>query len=219
MGRVSTAYLIIYNIFQTICWSGVLLKATAALLTKGTAGVYTDAGAIVRFCQGAAALEVLHAATGMVKGSPIMAAVQWAGRSNCLFAVLHCIPQLWTSPAVASLLLAWALSEVVRYPWYAANLLHAAPGWLTWVRYSFFVPLYPIGVASEMWLLLRGMPYIRARGLHSVALPNKLNFAFDYYFLTAGLLALYLPAWWRLYSHMLKARRKRLGASRNMKED
>lgn len=33
-------------------------------------------------------------ATGLVRGSPAAAVMQWAGRSNCLFAVLHCIPEV-----------------------------------------------------------------------------------------------------------------------------
>ena len=39
-------------------------------------------------------LEILHAAAGLVRGSPAAALLQWAGRSNCLFAVLHCIPEV-----------------------------------------------------------------------------------------------------------------------------
>jgi Protein tyrosine phosphatase-like protein, PTPLA len=70
--------------------------------------------------------------------------------------------------------------QVVRYPWYAASLAGGAPGWLTWARYTAFLPLYPVGVASEMWLLAGGLPAARGRRLHSVALPNKWNFAFDY---------------------------------------
>lgn len=74
--------------------------------------------------------------------------------------------------------------QVVRYPWYAASLAGGAPGWLTWARYSAFLALYPVGVASEMWLLFSGLPAARGRRLHSAALPNKWNFAFDYsYFL------------------------------------
>jgi Protein tyrosine phosphatase-like protein, PTPLA len=73
---------------------------------------------------------------------------------------------------------------VVRYPWYAASLAGGAPGWLTWARYSAFLVLYPIGVVSEMWLLYSGLPAVRQQRLHSMALPNRWNFAFNYsYFL------------------------------------
>lgn len=82
---------------------------------------------------------------------------------------------------------------MVRYPWYAASLAGGAPGWLTWARYSAFLVLYPIGVVSEMWLLYRGLPAVRALRLHSMALPNWWNFAFDYsYFLVVSA----PTSWW-----------------------
>ena len=102
--------------------------------------------------------------------------------------------QLWRSPAVASLFVAWSLAEVstsmmlrqqiqtwppvpqravatgvsdfqpcncvqmpqvVRYPWYAASLAGGSPGWLTWARYTAFLPLYPvIRLRSLMFQLL-----------------------------------------------------------------
>lgn len=70
--------------------------------------------------------------------------------------------------------------QVVRYPWYAVGLAGGSPAWLTWARYSAFLILYPIGVVSEMWLLYAGLPAARERKLHSFALPNAWNFAFDY---------------------------------------
>ena len=70
-------------------------------------------------------------------------------------------------PAIV-MALAWTLSEIVRYPHYAAmtlvsikqlsqknrndevhNVSTEAPKWLEWLRYSCFIPLYPIGLLSE----------------------------------------------------------------------
>jgi hypothetical protein len=42
---------------------------------------------------------------------------------------------------------------MIRYPWYAATLMQDCPNWLTWLRYTAFIPLYPIGVIAEMVLL------------------------------------------------------------------
>lgn len=85
------------------------------------------------------------------------------------------------------------LVQVVRYPWYAASLAGGSPAWLTWARYSAFLVLYPVGVVSEMWLLYAGLPAARRRRLHSLALPNGWNFAFDYsYFLVVGPIMLLL---------------------------
>ena len=44
--------------------------------------------------QGLALLESLHAALGLVRGSPIMSAVQWAGRSHTLYLILEPFPQV-----------------------------------------------------------------------------------------------------------------------------
>jgi very-long-chain (3R)-3-hydroxyacyl-CoA dehydratase len=79
-------------------------------------------------------LEILHAALGLVRGSPANALVQWVGRSNVLFGVVASVPAVQSSPAVGAMLLAWAMSEVIRYPWYVATLAGACPAWLTWLR-------------------------------------------------------------------------------------
>lgn len=50
--------------------------------------------------------------------------------------------------------------QAIRYPWYAATLLNDCPKWLTWLRYTAFIPLYPAGVVAEMILL-----YVSAQGL------------------------------------------------------
>lgn len=106
--------------------------------------------------------------------------MQWLGRSNALFRIAQAIPELHANPAAPLMLACWGLGEVIRYPWYALTEAGACPGWLTWLRYSAFVPVYPLGVAAEMALMWRALPLIRARRVFSLAMPNKLNFAFDY---------------------------------------
>ncbi len=86
------------------------------------------------FFQLLSALEILHAAVGLVGGSPLTSLMQWAGRSNVLFGVVAAVPETQNRPAVGAMFLAWALSEVIRYPWYAASVAGACPRWLTWLR-------------------------------------------------------------------------------------
>jgi hypothetical protein len=77
-------------------------------------------------------------------------------------------------------------------------------------RYTAFIPLYPVGVAGEMWSVYDALPAIKARGLHSIRLPNPLNFAFDYHTFLVGLLLVYPFLWWQLYSMLLGQRKKRI---------
>lgn len=51
--------------------------------------------------------------------------------------------------------------QVIRYPWYAATTAGACPAFLTWLRYTAFIILYPIGVVSEVWLLVQALPSVK----------------------------------------------------------
>ncbi|DBB00138.1 TPA: Very-long-chain, variant 2 [Trebouxia sp. C0004] len=147
---------------------------------------------------------------GLVRGSPLTALMQWSGRSNVLFAILHRIPQLWTNPAAAVLIYVWALSEVVRYPWYATSLLKCCPSWLTWLRYTLFIPLYPVGMLAEMVLMVKALPFLKSQKLNSVSLPNVFNFGFDYHMFIQGLLFVYPFLWLFLYQTLLHQRKKKV---------
>ena len=153
---------------------------------------------------------------GLVPGSPALAFLQWFGRSNVLFLILGSIPELHSHWAVGPLFLAWSAADVARYAWYAAALARPStppPAWLTWLRYSAFIPLYPAGIfAGEMPLIAAGLPFIDARGLHSLFMPNRLNWAFSYgVFCRVGLSGLLPAAFVVLYRYLLGQRLKRLG--------
>jgi very-long-chain (3R)-3-hydroxyacyl-CoA dehydratase len=82
---------------------------------------------------------------------------------------------------------------------------------LLWLRYSTFVILYPLGVASEMTMVYLAMPTIRKERPLSFSMPNSINFAFDYYWFCWLAIACYVPGLPELYFHMLRQRRKILG--------
>ena len=54
-------------------------------------------------------------------------------------------------------------------------------GVLVWCRYTLFIPLYPVGMLAEVVLMAKSLPYLKSRKLNSIALPNALNFGFDYH--------------------------------------
>ena len=138
-----------------------------------------------------------------------------------------------------TLLICWSVTEVLRYGFYACKVtiscvllyLHIEPVgtrgaevWahvqelgtmpypLLWLRYSTFVPLYPLGVASEMTMVYLAMPHIKAARPLSVSMPNSLNFGFDYYIVCWLAIACYIPGLPELYLHMLRQRKKILGS-------
>jgi len=211
---LKTSYLFLYNTLQAVGW-GVCLCTLLSGLSSNS--VYQSCSQFARAFQGLAILESLHAALGIVPSNPGLALLQWAGRSNVLFLVLGKIPEIQSSPASTAMLAAWAVSEVVRYPWYALSLVDKCPAFLTWLRYTLFIPTYPVGVLAEMLLLYQALPFIEARDMYSISMPNPFNMGFSYLrFCQVGLFV-YLPIWWQLYSTMLRQRKKKLGGDAKSK--
>lgn len=56
-------------------------------------------------------------------------------------------------PFYSSMLLAWSITEIIRYSYFMLNLIGSVPAFLTWLRYNTFYVLYPIGITSEMLLI------------------------------------------------------------------
>jgi len=78
----------------------------------------------------------------------------------------------------ATMITAWSLSEIIRYSFYACKELGGVPYVVEWVRYSGFIVLYPIGVASELTMIYRGLPHMQGNGaapppLSSALAPRK----------------------------------------------
>src|SRR6187402_1985849 len=51
------------------------------------------------------------------------------------------------------MLLAWSITEVIRYSYFALSLSGYTPKPLVWLRYNTFFVLYPIGILSESYLI------------------------------------------------------------------
>jgi very-long-chain (3R)-3-hydroxyacyl-CoA dehydratase len=89
------------------------------------------------------------------------------------------------------MVLSWALTEVVRYTFYAASLVGWEPALLVWARYSTFFVLYPTGAGSEALVNLATLPLsIASGGSWISALPLA---QWDAYALLRGVL---FVAWW-----------------------
>lgn len=92
-----------------------------------------------------------------------------------------------------TLLLAWAATEVVRYSFYAFKLVGQSPAALTWIRYTAFIVLYPLGVASELAMVWLALPKIRASHLWEYPMPNNINMSFSYYWACILIALGYVP--------------------------
>ncbi|EFJ47290.1 hypothetical protein VOLCADRAFT_61480 [Volvox carteri f. nagariensis] len=211
--RISQIYLVLYNALQACGWAAVLGAILYGVLQKGRPEqLYNSAGFLTKLVQGASLLETLHAAVGLVPSSPLMSLMQWMGRSNVFFLILEPNPQVRMSWWSVLMMGTWAAAEVIRYPQYMLStaLGERCPHWLTWLRYTMFIPLYPVGVVAEMGLMVAALPYLAASKPYSLELPNAYNWAFSYHRFIQIVLALYPFLWWQLYSALLRSRSKKL---------
>jgi very-long-chain (3R)-3-hydroxyacyl-CoA dehydratase len=113
--------------------------------------------------QNGAILEILHALFGLVKSPLGTTALQVMSRVILISTVAN-VPTAQAHWISQWMIGAWALVEVVRYPYYVLGLLGVSvPFILTWIRYSIFLFDYPAGVAGELGTLYVSMPYLRER--------------------------------------------------------
>ncbi|CCW64440.1 unnamed protein product [Phytomonas sp. EM1] len=212
-GSPQKTYLLLYNTAMAAGWATVLGRAAIHLLRGGPSTTVYDAVAVplVLFQTGAAA-EVVHAMIGLVRSPVGTTLLQLLSRLLVLYGAVRIgETPARRDPAFLQMLIAWALSEVIRYTFYGANLLGKATGWLTWLRYSAFMLLYPLGISGEAMCLYKAMDFIRENKPWTVELPNKMNFTFSWYNGVWVLLGIYPIGSYVMYTYMLSQRRKVLG--------
>ncbi|KAF4361914.1 hypothetical protein F8388_005650 [Cannabis sativa] len=97
---------------------------------------------------------------------------------------------------------------VVRYPQHAFTCIGSCPYWITYLRYTAFIVLYPVGLfTGEMWLMYEAVPFIKKKNLYADFFSA---FPFTYYTFVRVLLVLYPFLWLKLYLHLFKQRRSKL---------
>ncbi|KAB2606838.1 very-long-chain (3R)-3-hydroxyacyl-[acyl-carrier protein] dehydratase 2 [Pyrus ussuriensis x Pyrus communis] len=162
--------LFIFITIRAVCLS---LSLSSFVFTNAVNGAYASAGHLIYLLQMAQFLEVTHGAIGLVPSGVVLPLRQWAGRSTSVFITF----------------VAWSLSEVIRYPHYAFNCTGSCPSWITYLRCTAFIVLYPPGMAGETWLTYQALPFINKKSLS----PHfSAGISFCYYNFLRVLLVCYL---------------------------
>ncbi|KNA97389.1 3-hydroxy acyl-CoA dehydratase [Fusarium oxysporum f. sp. lycopersici 4287] len=154
-----------------------------------------------KWTQTLAGLEVLHSLLGVVRAPLMTTLMQVASRFLLVWAIVDVFPFLALSPFYSSMLIAWSVTEIIRYSFFALSLSGYQPKFLTWLRYNTFFVLYPIGIFSEctlIWFATEPAGHI-----------NEL-----YKWALYAILAIYVPGSYVLYTYMMSQRRK---VMRNLK--
>ncbi|XP_023682713.1 very-long-chain (3R)-3-hydroxyacyl-CoA dehydratase 2 [Paramormyrops kingsleyae] len=211
-GALATVYLVIYNVVMTAGWLVIAVGLVRAYLAKGSYhGLYYSIEKPLKFFQTGAILEILHCGVGIVPSSVVLTGFQVMSRVFLTWAVTHSVREVQNEDSVLLFVVAWTITEIIRYSFYTFSLLNHLPYLIKWARYTLFIVLYPMGVAGELLTIYAALPFVQKTGLYSVTLPNKYNFSFDYYTFLILTMISYIPIFPQLYFHMLRQRKKVLG--------
>uniref|UniRef100_A0A1A9VZR8 Very-long-chain (3R)-3-hydroxyacyl-CoA dehydratase n=1 Tax=Glossina brevipalpis TaxID=37001 RepID=A0A1A9VZR8_9MUSC len=213
-----TVYMVFYNFAQFIGFLYILSVISILYYRDGPDIIpktYENVGNAMKFVQLLQFLEILHPLFGYTKGNPLIPLAQVTGRNFVLFLMIECEERMQTKPVVFYLFIIWSLVEVIRYPYYLTAVVKKPLALLTWLRYTIWIPLYPMGILCEGIIILRNIPYFEETKRFSVEMPNQYNFTFDMTtFLKVYLLGFILPGSYILMTHMAKTRAKKLGKKR-----
>ncbi|KAL1411248.1 hypothetical protein Q8F55_002199 [Vanrija albida] len=184
------AYLFLYNAVSFVLWARVLALtvwfiatprtapahhtvfgqsargdipwAWAAALADHLSGAYDfhGLGEATKWTQSLAVLEIVHAALGLVRSPVGTVASQVFSRLWAVWGVVELVPSTHAHPLFTTMLLAWSVTETIRYPFYALALFNIEVYALDWLRYNTFLVLYPLGASSEAFLALSTVPPI-----------------------------------------------------------
>ncbi|TPX31008.1 very-long-chain (3R)-3-hydroxyacyl-CoA dehydratase [Synchytrium microbalum] len=205
-----TGYLIAYNFASAAGWAySFALLAKSIITNQSYQRAYYDSGDVVRWVQTAASLEIVHALLGLVKTPVSTTAIQVASRLLLVWGIMNSfnVTEVREHWAYSTMVTAWAITEVTRYVYYGFNLMGLNPAVLLWARYTFFYILYPMGAGSEAMEIYNALPAARAYASN------------DYlYYLLMGIIAIYPPGFYVMYTHMIGQRRKYLGKAASKKK-
>ncbi|OXB68979.1 hypothetical protein ASZ78_003448 [Callipepla squamata] len=163
------------------------------------------------FCQTLALMEILNSLIGLVRSPLIPAVIQVFGRNFILFVVLGSLEEMQSKAVVFFLFYFWSIIELFRYPYYMLSCMGIEWKPLTWLRYTSWIPLYPLGGLAEAVCLIQSIPIFSETGKFSLGLPNPLNVTIQFSFLLQlYLIALFLGLFVN-FRYLYKQRKQHLG--------
>ena len=144
---------------------------------------------------------------GIVRAPVSTTLMQVASRLLLVWPIINTFPHLAKSPAYSSMLIAWSITEVIRYSYFTLTLSGSKPKVLTWLRYNAFFVLYPLGICSECWLIYKAIEPAR-----------ELRQGKGWVWILQTILGVYVPGSYVLITHMISQRRKVMTAEKDKKE-
>eukprot|EP00768_Dysnectes_brevis_P006508 gnl/Dysnectes_brevis/5154_a7285_809.p1 GENE.gnl/Dysnectes_brevis/5154_a7285_809~~gnl/Dysnectes_brevis/5154_a7285_809.p1 ORF type:complete len:222 (-),score=8.16 gnl/Dysnectes_brevis/5154_a7285_809:107-745(-) len=201
-------YLLIYNLIHSVGWATFLITFLCSEFNILPAFISIEKSfKLVLTLQTLMFLDVIHSMIGLVGGVWVNTLLQVASRILVVWGVLFVYPAIIQSIFTKAMFVAWSLAEVIRYSYYiikTGTQGRKVPQKLTWLRYSAFYVLYPIGV------LTGEVPVVITAIIISDSLAYRAFFAFA--------TLCYIPGFPILFKHMIRQRTKVFAKEKSKEE-
>ncbi|CAF3319614.1 unnamed protein product [Rotaria socialis] len=208
---IRTNWLLFYNLFQFMAYLWVFTRLIMHFISNGhLSNGYKLVENPIKLCQSLSVLEIVHPLIGFTKGDWFSPLMQCFGRNLILFIVINFNQQIKLSPFISYLFLVWSFVELYRYPYYGIRLLNKDNRIITWLRYTIWIILYPLGAFIEGVIVYKSIDYYHSNGYFSLALPNKINFSFNFALFLRIYLVLLPIGLLQMMKHMWNQRKKTL---------
>lgn len=212
--QMKKLYLLAFNLFQACTYGYIFIRTILGLLNSDKNdeiltfarhfNAWKELGNIVILAQTVAFLETFNGLIGLSKTSWTSSFFQNFGRGIIVAICYNNSMAKTEDPGIISyLLIVWCSIEIIRYPLYVLTLLKIKFEPLIWLRYTAFIPLYPMGIILEYGTLFFTVWESSLKS--DSVLPGILLRIY----MLVGLLA-----FWKLYMFMFKQRSKKYGSKK-----
>ncbi|KAG8440768.1 hypothetical protein GDO86_006489 [Hymenochirus boettgeri] len=209
-------YLFMYNLVQFLGFSWIFVNMTVRLFIFGQDSFYDTFNTMadmMYFCQILAFLEIVNPLIGWVRTAVKPALIQVLGRNFILFVIFGQLNEMQTKGVVFFVFYLWSSIEIIRYPFYMLACIDTDWKLLTWIRYTIWIPLYPLGTLAEAVSVIQAMPIFNETGIFSIRVfPFEFTISFSVFLNVYLVLTLFGVA--INFRHMYKQRRRRLGSKK-----
>ncbi|KAM7377664.1 hypothetical protein PAMA_014120 [Pampus argenteus] len=163
------AYIFSYNLFQFCGHTWILANTLARFFTFGQdalADTFYSVGFVMSLCQLLSILELFHIADGIEKVKLLPRFVQ-VMEKNVLLIMVIMLEEIQSKPVVCVLLFLWNILDLLRYPHELLCMMDTPSVAMLWTRYTLWIPLYVLSVATEGITVYQALPYVETTASHS----------------------------------------------------
>nr|XP_020838803.1 very-long-chain (3R)-3-hydroxyacyl-CoA dehydratase 3 isoform X1 [Phascolarctos cinereus] len=212
--NLKRGYLFMYNLVQFLGFSWIFVNMTVRLFILGKDSFYDTfhtMADMMYFCQMLAIVEIINALLRVTRSPVIPTLIQFFGRNIILFVIIGSLEEMQSKAVVFFIFYLWSTIEIFRYPFYMLACIDIEWKLLTWIRYSIWIPCYPLGCLAEAVSVIQSIPLFSETGKFSFTLPYPLNITVKFsFFLQIYLIIIFLGLFVNFH-HLYKQRRRRYG--------